>query len=79
MDDLIFSLDDLNFAQSVVKESLELLSSRKFSLVKWSSNHDAVVVLSKIDKEKLCSDIRDIDLSVQHPEELPFANILGCI
>ena len=51
MDDLIYSLDDSKCAETVVEESIELLSSRKFSLVKWSSGRDAFVVLSKIDKK----------------------------
>ena len=50
-DDLIYSLDDSKCAETVVEESIELLSSRKFSLVKWSSSRDTFVVLSKIDKK----------------------------
>ena len=59
----------------MVEESIESLSSRKFSLVKWSSNRDAVTVLSKLDEEKLC----DIDLSIEHTEELPLAKTLDCV
>ena len=79
MDDLIFSLDDSKCAETVVEESIKLFSSRKFDLVKRSSSRDAVAVLWKIDKEKLCLGIRDIDLSVEYPEELPFKKTLGCV
>ena len=48
------------------------------SLVKCSSNRDAFAVLSKIDKEKLCLFVRDINLSVEHFEKLPLAKTLGC-
>ena len=68
MDNFIFSLNDSKCAETVVEEFIELLSSRKLSLEKWSSSRDAVAVLSKIDKEKLCLGIRDIDLSVKYPE-----------
>ena len=79
MDDLIFSLDDSKCAETVVEESIKLFSSRKFDLVKWSSSRDEVVSLWKIDKEKLCLGIRDIDLSVEYSEELPFKKTLGCV
>ena len=40
MDDLIFSVDSLESAQTITNEAVSLFKSRGFKLVKWSANRD---------------------------------------
>ena len=64
MDVLLLSLDNL-------------IAQRLWSKNPW--NRYQVTVLSKLDKVKLCTDIRAIDLSIKCTEELPLAKTLGSV
>ena len=62
MDDLIFSVDSLESAQTITNEAVSLFKSRGFKLVKWSADRDAMSVLSSLGPELLSASIRELDL-----------------
>ena len=55
MDDLIFSVDSLESAQTITNEAVSLFKSRGFKLVKWSANRDTMSVLSSLGPELFVS------------------------
>ena len=79
MDDLIFSVDNLDDAHVIANEAIELFDSRSFRLVKWSGNKEAVPVLSKFDNDVLVAGIRELDLSLDTSASLPDTKALGCV
>ena len=78
MDDLIFSLDSLESAQTITNEAVSLFKSRGFKLVKWSTNRDTMSVLSSLGPELLSASIRELDLCGEELA-LPSAKTLGCV
>ena len=78
MDDLIFSVDSLESAQTITNEAVSLFKSRRFKLVKWSANRDTMSVLSSLGPELLSASIRELDLCGEELA-LPFAKTLGCV
>ena len=78
MDDLIFSADSLENAQTIAHEAVSLFKSRGFKLVKWTANKEGTSVLSSFDSELLSASIRDLDLSSEELS-LPSAKTLGCV
>ena len=78
MDDLIFSVDSLESAQTITNEAVSLFKSRGFKLVKWSANRDTMSVLSSLGPELLSASIRKIDLCGEELA-LPSAKTLGCV
>lgn len=78
MDDLIFSADNLENAQTIAHEAVSLFKSRGFKLVKWTANKEGTSVLSSFDSELLSASIRDLDLSSEELS-LPAAKTLGCV
>ena len=79
IDDLIFSVDSLDEAQIIANEAIDLFDNRGFKLVKWSANKIAVPVLAKFEKEVLISGMRELDLSIEHDNDLPETKALGCV
>ena len=79
MDDLIFSVDNLDEAKTIAHEAIELFDSRGFKLVKWSANRDSVPILAELDKETLVSNMRELDLSLDNGNDLPDAKAVGCV
>ena len=79
MDDVIFDVDSLEEARTIAHEAIELFHSRGFKLVKWSANKDTLSVLAELDKEVLVSSMRDLDLSIEHGDDLPNTKALGCV
>ena len=78
MDDLIFSVDSLESAQTITNEAVSLFKSRGFKLVKWSANRDTMSVLSSLGPELLSASIRELDLCGEELA-LPSAKTLGCV
>ena len=78
MDDLLVSTDTLEKAEIVATESINLLASRGFQLVKWTANQAAKSVLANVDKDKLASSVRTIDLK-KDEDPLPQFKAVGCI
>ena len=78
MDDLIFSVDSLESAQTITNEAVSLFKSRGFKLVKWSTNRDTMSVLSSLGPELLSASIRELDLCGEELA-LPSAKTLGCV
>ena len=78
MDDLLVSTDTLEKAKIVATESINLLASRSFQLVKWTANQVAKSVLANVDKDKLASSVRTIDLK-KDEDPLPQFKAVGCI
>ena len=78
MDDLIFSVDSLESAQTITNEAVNLFKSRGFKLVKWSANRDTMSVLSSLGPELLSASIRELDLCGEELA-LPSAKTLGCV
>ena len=78
MDDLIFSVDSLESAQTITNEAVSLIKSRGFKLVKWSANRDTMSVLSSLGPELLSASIRELDLCGEELA-LPSAKTLGCV
>ena len=78
MDDLIFSVDSLESAQTITNEAVSLFKSRRFKLVKWSANRDTMSVLSSLGPELLSASIRELDLCGEELA-LPSAKTLGCV
>ena len=78
MDDLIFSVDSLESAQTITNEAVSLFKSRGFKLVKWSANRDTMSVLSSLNPELLSASIRELDLCGEELA-LPSAKTLGCV
>ena len=62
MDDLIFSVDNLESAQTITNAAVSLFKSCGFKLVKWSANRDFMSVLSSLGPELLSASIRELDL-----------------
>ena len=79
MDDLMFSVDSLDEAKIIANEAIDLFDSPGFKLVKWSANKNAVPTLAKFEKELLISGMRELDLSIEHDNDLPETKALGCI
>ena len=79
MDDVIFGVDSLEEARTIAHEAIELFDSHGFKLVKWSANKDTLSVLAELDKEVLLSSMRDLDLSIEHGDDLPNTKALGCV
>ena len=79
MDDLMFSVDSLDEAKIIANEAIDLFDSRGFKLVKWSANKNAVPVIAKFEKEMLISGMRELDLSIEHDNNLPETKGLGCV
>ena len=79
MDDLMFSVDSLNEAKIIANEAIDLFDSRGFKLVKWSANKNAIPVLTKFEKDVLISGMRELDLSLEHDNDLPETKPLGCV
>ena len=75
----MFSVDILNEAKIIANEAIDLFDSRGFKLVKWSANKNAVPVLAKFEKEVLISGMRELDLSIEHDNDLPETKALGCV
>ena len=48
-------------------------------MVKWSANKNAVPFLAKFEKGVLISDMRELDLSLEHDNDLPETKALGCV
>ena len=78
MDDLIFSVDSLESAQTITNEAVSLFKSRGFKLVKWSANRDTMSVLFSLGPELLSASIRELDLCGEELA-LPSAKTLGCV
>ena len=78
MDDLIFSVDNLESAQTITNEAVSLFKSHGFKLVKWSANRDTMSVLSSLGPELLSASIRKLDLCGEELA-LPSAKTLGCV
>ena len=78
MDDLLVSTDTLEEAETIATESINLLASRGFQLVKWTANQAAKSVLANVDKNKLASSVRTIDLK-KDEDPLPQFKAVGCI
>ena len=78
MDDLLVSTDTLEEAETVATESINLLASRGFQLVKWTANQAAKSVLANVDTNKLASSVRTIDLK-KDEDLLPQFKAVGCI
>ena len=78
MDDLIFSVDSLESAQTITNEAVSLFKSRGFKLVKWSTNRDTMSVLSSLGPELLSASIKELDLCGEELA-LPSAKTLGCV
>ena len=78
MDDLIFSVDSLESAQTITNEAVSLFKSRGFKLVKWRANRDTMSVLSSLGPELLSASIRELDLCGEELA-LPSAKTLGCV
>ena len=78
MDDLLFSTHTLEEARTVALESIELLASRGFQLVKWTSNKQAKSALTEISKDKLAASIRTINLQTE-ADTLPEFKAVGCV
>ena len=79
MDDLMFSVDSLDEAKIIANEAIDLFDSRGFKLVKWSANKNAVPVLAKFEKEVLISGMRELDLSIEHDNDLFETKALGYV
>ena len=62
MNDLIFSMDTSEEAQTVATSQIDLLSICNFQLVKWTVNKFSKSVLATVAKDKLASSVRTIDL-----------------
>jgi len=77
MDDLLFSTDTLNDAQVIAKESVELLASKGFKLVKWTACKNATSVIAKMDESNLAPSIRTLDLKTE--DSLPDLKAVSCI
>ena len=71
MDDLMFRVNSLDEAKIIANEAIDLFDSRGFKLVKWSANKNAVPVLAKFEKEVFISGMRELDLSIEHDNDLP--------
>ena len=78
MDDLLYSTDTLDDAQSIAFELTDLFASRGFQLVNWTANRPATAALVLMSEEKLAPSIRTIDLNTGH-ETLPNFKAVGCI
>ena len=79
MDDLMFSVDSLDEEKIIINEAIDLFDSRGFKLVKWSANKNAVSVFAKFKKEVLISGMRELDLSLEHDNDLLETKALGCV
>ena len=62
MEDLLFSTDTLDKARLMASESVRLLASRGFKLVKWTACRKAVPVITEMDEAVLAPSIRTLDL-----------------
>ena len=78
MDGLLFSTHTPEEAQTVALDSIELLASRGFQLVKWTSNKQAKSALTEISKDKLAASIRTINLRTEI-DTLPEFKAVGCV
>ena len=76
MDDLLFSTDTLDKARLVASESVRLLASRGFKLVKWTACRKAVPVIAEMEEAVLAPSIRTLDLKTEEP--LPDLKAMGC-
>ena len=78
MDDLLYSTDTLDKAQTISSESISLFLSRGFALVKWTANKPAKPVLASMSEDKLAPLVRTIDLQADN-EPLPNLKAIGCL
>ena len=78
MDDLLFSTHPLEEARTVALESIKLLASRGFQLVKWTSSKQAKSALTEISKDKLAASIRTINLRTE-ADTLSEFKAVGCV
>ena len=78
MECLLVSTDTLEDSETVAIESNNLLASRSFQLVKWIANQAAKSVFAKVDKNKLASSVKTIDLE-KDEDPLPHFKPVGCI
>ena len=76
MNDLLFSTDTLDKARLVASESVRLLASRGFKLVKWTACQKAVPVIAEMEEAVLAPSIRTLDLKTEEP--LPDLKAMGC-
>ena len=79
MKDLMFSVDSLDETKIIANEAIDLFDSRGFKLIKWSANKNAVPVLAKFEKKVLISGMRELDLSIEHDNDLSETKALGCV
>jgi len=78
MDDLLYSTDTLERAQTIAFELIDLFSSRGFQLVKWTANTHVKPVLVQMSEDKLAPSIKSVDL-ISGDEPLPNLKAVGCI
>ena len=76
MDDLLFSTDTLDKARLVASESVRLLASRGFKLVKWTACRKVAPVIAEMEEAVLAPSIRTLDLKTEEP--LPDLKAMGC-
>ena len=77
MDGLLYNTDNLDAAQIVAQESVQLLASRGFKLVKWTACKKAKSIIPEMDENNLAPLIRTVDLKTEEP--LPDFKAVGCI
>ena len=78
MDNLLYSTDTLDKAQTISSESISLFSSRGFTLVKWTANKPAKPVLASQSEYKLAPLVRTTDLQADN-EPLPNLKAIECL
>ena len=66
-------------AKIIANEAIDLFDSQGFKLIKWSDNKNAVSVIAKFEKEVLISGMRELDLSIEHDNDLPETKALGYV
>ena len=76
--DDFFSADSFDDAQLIANEAIDLFRSRRFELVKWSTNKESVNVLVGINSEFLAPSIHEVDLET-NSVAMPSAKTLGCV
>ena len=66
-------------ARKVAFESFNSFKSSGFNLVKWSSNKQAMSILSDMSTKLLAPGVRELNLEVDDNVVLPSAKTLGCV
>ena len=75
-DDILLAGDSLSDLEIIAKESIDIIESRRFKLLKWVSNCHAKSILLKVPRCDLASSVSENDLGSQ---PLPDSKALGLL